>query len=402
MSYNFGSITVLKKHKGRNLQDQDKAKQLLEDAAEQVIPLMEKYKFKVGKLVEFLPKPGLLGLNVNGGAVIKVRLRKSGSDFYDYHHIVGTLLHELTHNKHHNHSAEFYAFLDNLWKETEELMSKGIKGAGSHVESFAGKGKSLGGLSMRLASKGAQRSAAAAAAQKRVQRSKLMTSGGNVLGGAKLPIRLAGSSPFYHRQRRLDAVQRRLRDQSSCGSQEIPIEISPDKKSSSSSSSSSSSNRSRSHSSRNVDLSKDDDDDDDNDSDLEDEAPRNNNRKRQRHGSGSSSSSSSSNGSKRQRKEANSSSSSSSSNNTVIDLCDSDSPPSSPLPSPPLEVSTSTFTTDEEYARSLLLSFAEQDRTQMESDASMARTLAQQDKKTSETSGEFDPTKAIIGARVVQ
>jgi len=397
MSYNFGSITVLKKHKGRNLQDQDKAKQLLEDAAEQVIPLMEKYKFKVGKLVEFLPKPGLLGLNVNGGAVIKVRLRKSGSDFYDYHHIVGTLLHELTHNKHHNHSAEFYAFLDNLWKETEELMSKGIKGAGSHVESFAGKGKSLGGLSMRLASKGAQRSAAAAAAQKRVQRSKLMTSGGNVLGGAKLPIRLAGSSPFYHRQRRLDAVQRRLRDQSSCGSQEIPIEISPDKKSSSSSSSS---NRSRSHSSRNVDLSKDDDDD--NDSDLEDEAPRNNNRKRQRHGSGSSSSSSSSNGSKRQRKEANSSSSSSSSNNTVIDLCDSDSPPSSPLPSPPLEVSTSIFTTDEEYARSLLLSFAEQDRTQMESDASMARTLAQQDKKTSETSGEFDPTKAIIGARVVQ
>jgi len=399
MSYNFGSITVLKKHKGRNLQDQDKAKQLLEDAAEQVIPLMEKYKFKVGKLVEFLPKPGLLGLNVNGGAVIKVRLRKSGSDFYDYHHIVGTLLHELTHNKHHNHSAEFYAFLDNLWKETEELMSKGIKGAGSHVESFAGKGKSLGGLSMRLASKGAQRSAAAAAAQKRVQRSKLMTSGGNVLGGAKLPIRLAGSSPFYHRQRRLDAVQRRLRDQSSCGSQEIPIEISPDKKSSSSSSSS---NRSRSHSSRNVDLSKDDDDDNDNDSDLEDEAPRNNNRKRQRHGSGSSSSSSSSNGSKRQRKEANSSSSSSSSNNTVIDLCDSDSPPSSPLPSPPLEVSTSIFTTDEEYARSLLLSFAEQDRTQMESDASMARTLAQQDKKTSETSGEFDPTKAIIGARVVQ
>ena len=219
-NYNFGSIHVLTK-----LPDSVRAKKLLEDAADQVIPIMEKYKFSVGKLVEFLPRgPGLLGLNVNRGSTIKVRLRKSGSDFYDYNHVLGTLLHELTHNKFGPHSAEFYDFLDNLWTEAEELMSKGIKGAGKSVESFAGKGNSLGGLSMRLASKGTQRQAAALAAQKRLKHSKLMTkAGGQVLGG--LPIKSFNGSPFFHRQRRLNAVQRRLRDQSSCGSQEDPIEI---------------------------------------------------------------------------------------------------------------------------------------------------------------------------------
>ena len=113
--YNFGSITVLKKNKGHTLEDQDRAKKLLEQAADQVLPLMEKYKFKVGKLIEFLPRGNVLGLNINRGAVIKVKLRRSGSDFYDYNHILGTLLHELTHIKHGNHSADVYTFLDNLW-----------------------------------------------------------------------------------------------------------------------------------------------------------------------------------------------------------------------------------------------------------------------------------------------
>ena len=51
MSYTFGAIKVLTK-----LADSDKAKKMLEEAAEQVIPLMEKYKFKVVSLERPTPE----------------------------------------------------------------------------------------------------------------------------------------------------------------------------------------------------------------------------------------------------------------------------------------------------------------------------------------------------------
>ena len=84
-------------------------------------------------LVEFLPKnPSLLGININGGAAIKVRLRPNNdpSRFLDYddvlgagsRHIVtshltsssGTLLHELAHIVRAPHDTLFYSTLKTL------------------------------------------------------------------------------------------------------------------------------------------------------------------------------------------------------------------------------------------------------------------------------------------------
>jgi hypothetical protein len=50
------------------------------------------------QLSEFSPRnPGLLGLNVNRGAEVKIRLRpaRDDSSFYDWNHILGTMLHEV-------------------------------------------------------------------------------------------------------------------------------------------------------------------------------------------------------------------------------------------------------------------------------------------------------------------
>lgn len=50
------------------------------------------------QLSEFSPRnPGLLGLNVNRGAEVKIRLRpaRDNSSFYDWNHILGTMLHEV-------------------------------------------------------------------------------------------------------------------------------------------------------------------------------------------------------------------------------------------------------------------------------------------------------------------
>lgn len=50
------------------------------------------------QLSEFFPgNPGLLGLNVNRGAEVKIRLRpaRDAGSFYDWNHVLGTMLHEV-------------------------------------------------------------------------------------------------------------------------------------------------------------------------------------------------------------------------------------------------------------------------------------------------------------------
>ena len=81
--------------------------------------------------------PHVQGLNVNGGrgktSEIRVRLRPhhSPNAFLPYEDILGTMLHEITHNVRGPHDAEFYKVLDEVTRECEDYMARGIVGTGS-------------------------------------------------------------------------------------------------------------------------------------------------------------------------------------------------------------------------------------------------------------------------------
>lgn len=109
----------------------DKALELLHEVATLVSPIIELYNFKVGLLCEMYPKQsGLLGLNVNRGQKICLRLRSPTDPkwFLDRDAIVGTMLHELTHNLYGRHDAKFYKQLDELKdKYMEQQIQMSLK-----------------------------------------------------------------------------------------------------------------------------------------------------------------------------------------------------------------------------------------------------------------------------------
>lgn len=120
---NIGNISSLKR-----FPDKDYALDLLHQLAVAVAPIINHYNFKVGMLCEMSPKsPNLLGLNVNKGQKILIRLRAPYNDklFFPMSDLIGTFLHELTHNVHGPHDNKFYALLDELRNkyETGALLS---------------------------------------------------------------------------------------------------------------------------------------------------------------------------------------------------------------------------------------------------------------------------------------
>jgi len=62
--------------------------------------------------------PSLLGLNIGGGAEVKLRLRRPNRewDFFPYEQILDTMLHELCHNEYGPHNTDFYNLLDEIRK----------------------------------------------------------------------------------------------------------------------------------------------------------------------------------------------------------------------------------------------------------------------------------------------
>lgn len=115
---------------------EDEAREILENVAKQVQPIMRKRKWKVRVLSEFCPSnPSLLGLNVGGGAEVKLRLRRPNNewDFFPYEQILDTMLHELCHNEFGPHNADFYNRLDEIRKVLEkDLIFVGDDWVGSH------------------------------------------------------------------------------------------------------------------------------------------------------------------------------------------------------------------------------------------------------------------------------
>lgn len=114
---------------------------LLQDLSKDVSYLMKQYKLKVGSLQEFYPKDKrLLGLNINHGQVIKLRLRYSHDEFsmMSREAVLDVLLHELTHNWHGKHDSTFYNKLDEL------RVKQWVNDQNGNYDSFTGKGNKLG------------------------------------------------------------------------------------------------------------------------------------------------------------------------------------------------------------------------------------------------------------------
>ena len=76
------------------------------------------------------------GLNVNGrrGTTTEIRLRlrpqRAPDSFLPFENVLGTMLHEITHNVQGPHDATFYKILDEVTKDCEDFMAKGISGTG--------------------------------------------------------------------------------------------------------------------------------------------------------------------------------------------------------------------------------------------------------------------------------
>ncbi|KAI8837947.1 WLM domain-containing protein [Chytriomyces cf. hyalinus JEL632] len=194
------------------LSDDTAAMKMLRRVASLVSPLMTKRAWVLPLLREFVPdNANLLGVNVNRGQEIRLRLRPSHSldTFYDLDFVLGTMLHELTHNIRGPHDAEFYRNLDMLSKEHDDNVSGGWTGAG-----FDSAGTRLGG-GVRKVDEGEARAIALRAALEREKKGRIMIpAGGRKLGGS-----LAGKEKTMSPgEMAAMAAERRLKDRVWCGS----------------------------------------------------------------------------------------------------------------------------------------------------------------------------------------
>lgn len=182
----------------------DEALHSLQKIASLVKPIMRARNWKVGILAEFYPdQQNLLGINQNRGQKICLRLRYPGdkNQFLPLEQVVDTMLHELSHNVHGPHNAEFHALWDQLRREYEALLAKGYTGEG-----FLSEGHKLGGK--RVPRDEARRIARTAAEKRRT----LYAGSGQRLGGA--PVR-AGTDI---REVIVGAIERRNTVLKGCGS----------------------------------------------------------------------------------------------------------------------------------------------------------------------------------------
>lgn len=205
----------------KRLSRENEALHTLKKIASLVKPIMRARNWKVGVLAEFYPNQQnllgmqspllgkictsliLLGINENRGQKICLRLRYPGdvNQFLPLEQVVDTMLHELSHNVHGPHNAEFHALWDQLRQEYEALLSKGYTGEG-----FLSQGHALGGR--RLPMHEARRLARAAAEKRAV----LSKGSGQRLGGR--PVRVGTDI----REVIVNAIERRNTVLKGCGS----------------------------------------------------------------------------------------------------------------------------------------------------------------------------------------
>ncbi|CEM25778.1 unnamed protein product [Vitrella brassicaformis CCMP3155] len=113
---------VVREIKTEGYRNDRKAMQMLRDATNLVRPIMCNRQWSVYLMREFKPsKKSLLGLNVNQGEEVKVRVRFNNDDFVPYEQVIGTVLHELVHNSVRGHNSSFWDTYEDVVKECEKL-----------------------------------------------------------------------------------------------------------------------------------------------------------------------------------------------------------------------------------------------------------------------------------------
>lgn len=158
---------------------------MLRQVASLVKPIMRKRGWKVQVLAEFLPpEQNLLGLNINKGYKICIRLRYHNNPdlFLPLEQVIDTMLHELSHNVWGEHDSNFHKLWDELRDEHEALVRKGYTGEG-----FLGEGRKVGGSGYaRPPALHEMRQRARASAEKRKSQGTLAQGSGQKLGGTPL------------------------------------------------------------------------------------------------------------------------------------------------------------------------------------------------------------------------
>ncbi|CAO1631189.1 unnamed protein product [Sympodiomycopsis kandeliae] len=137
----------------KNLPRTEDALALLRRVGAEVKGIMRKHGWHLPLLTEFSgfskSPPDLLGMNRNSGQTIFLRLRYPSSErtltdsFLPFEDIIGTMLHELAHNKRGPHDEIFYEVLSGLEEEWYEMKRNGGWMAGDGFDSH---GQTLGSL----------------------------------------------------------------------------------------------------------------------------------------------------------------------------------------------------------------------------------------------------------------
>eukprot|EP01066_Platyproteum_vivax_P021026 Platyproteum_vivax@DN899_c0_g1_i1.p1 len=136
-----------------------------------------------------------------------MRRSKEADWFMPYEDILGTVLHELTHIVHGPHKGPFYALLDEITRECEDLMAKGIVRTG---QGFDLPGARLGGTT---ASTDAERKTKTLEAmEKRIHLDRLGLNSSNRLGGDRSVMKALSPGEAAAR-----AAERRAKDDLQCG-----------------------------------------------------------------------------------------------------------------------------------------------------------------------------------------
>lgn len=164
----------------------EKVKEIFSKVCQQIQPILVKHKWKVYTLLEFYPKdPALLGLNVGKGHQIKIRCRRPNNknSFYNFNHIIGTMLHELAHIEVGNHGPKFQALWDQLWNELESYQKNGTDSIEGFNHLFKGCGQKLSEEKHNPVTVFEAKQKGAIAAEKRLKYQTLIGKGVERLGG---------------------------------------------------------------------------------------------------------------------------------------------------------------------------------------------------------------------------